>query len=296
MAQEELRMQNKLNINNLGGGKCQIFVAAHKPYPTYQDDIYTPIHVGYATSSFKEQMKGMLNDATGDSISKENPSYCELTALYWAWKNVKDADYIGLAHYRRYFEQVFTHETLSQLFQTCDVVLAEPILHDTYNEIKLSKTLIAEDKVIFLKTLKRLFPEYEQTALDYLYSFRDYPYNMFVMPWSRFEQYCTFLFGILEECHRLMRPLPYSQSQRRLGYIGEFLLPIFCLHNQLRIHTEPVVAQLGDKSRHAENRKRRMKAALLQQIYKHSKPAHLEALCAPAVVLGLQADGIDLPE
>ena len=38
---------------------------------------------------------GYTGDHTGDNISLKNANYCELTGLYWAWKNL-EADYIGL--------------------------------------------------------------------------------------------------------------------------------------------------------------------------------------------------------
>ena len=37
----------------------------------------------------------------GENIYPKNPDYCELTAQYWAWKNI-DCDYYGFFHYRRY--------------------------------------------------------------------------------------------------------------------------------------------------------------------------------------------------
>lgn len=51
--------------------------------------------------------KTMIGDNTGENISLQNKNYCELSAVYWAWKNqyaLKNPDYIGLMHYRRVFD------------------------------------------------------------------------------------------------------------------------------------------------------------------------------------------------
>ena len=75
-------------------------IAAHKPYWMPEEPCYLPVHVGRALHPDIDL--GFAGDDTGDNISAKNPHYCELTALYWAWKNLA-ADYIGLVHYRRYF-------------------------------------------------------------------------------------------------------------------------------------------------------------------------------------------------
>lgn len=271
-----------------------ILVASHKPDRVYHDDVYTPIHVGRAVSRFKKEMAGMIGDDTGDNISDKNGAYCELTATYWAWKNLKGTEYIGLAHYRRYFATKFSSDMIDELFKSCDVVLPAPYLHDRYNEMKMARTLDMEDEVIFLKVFKKKYPEYEQSLIDYMYGFRDYPYNMFIMRWNQFDEYCKFLFSILFECERLMKPLSYTCSSRRLGYIAEYLLPIFCLHNKLRIHTEPVVSFIGEKGVAPRNIKQEIKIQILKKIYDKHKPKSIDDMCMQSVIIGLKNDGIIL--
>lgn len=272
--------------------KITILVASHKPDKVYRDEAYVPIHVGRAVSKFKEEMADMAGDDTGDNISAKNGTYCELTAIYWAWKNLKNVEYVGLAHYRRYFETKFTGDNIDEAFRSCDVILANPYLHDRYNEMKMARTLDMEDEVIFLKVFKKLYPEYEQTLIDYMYGFKDYPYNMFVMKKDTFDSYCAFLFSILFECERLMKPLSYTCSNRRMGYIAEYLLPIYCLQHHLRIRTEPVVSYIGEKGDSSKYLKQKLKIQLLKKIYDKHKPKCIEDMCMQSVLVGLKNDGI----
>lgn len=81
--------------------KVKIFVAHHKPWYVYEDDVYVPIQV------WKKNAKvdlWILWDDTWDNISEKNSNYAELTAQYWVWKNydLSDVDYVWFCHYRRY--------------------------------------------------------------------------------------------------------------------------------------------------------------------------------------------------
>jgi hypothetical protein len=78
--------------------KIKIMVAFHKPYWFMDDPVYLPVQVGHA---FHEDL-GRQGDDQGENIGRKNPYYCELTALFWGWKNLS-ADALGLVHYRRYF-------------------------------------------------------------------------------------------------------------------------------------------------------------------------------------------------
>ena len=81
--------------------KTKILVCCHKKGDFPSDNIYIPIHCGKAISNVELNIQ---EDNRGDNISSKNPNYCELTALYWAWKNLKNVNYIGLVHYRRFFD------------------------------------------------------------------------------------------------------------------------------------------------------------------------------------------------
>ena len=83
-------------------------VATHKKYWMPEDEVYLPLHVG---AEGKADL-GYTKDNTGDNISVKNPNYCELTGMYWAWKNL-NCEYIGLCHYRRYFANVPASNNLS---------------------------------------------------------------------------------------------------------------------------------------------------------------------------------------
>jgi hypothetical protein len=79
--------------------KIDILVAYHKNYLTFKSNYLKPIQVGASNS---ELDLGFLKDNIGENISVKNNNYSELTAVYWAWKNL-NSDYIGISHYRRYF-------------------------------------------------------------------------------------------------------------------------------------------------------------------------------------------------
>ena len=87
----------------------KILVAAHKQYWMPEDSVYLPLHVG---AEGKADL-GYTKDNMGDNISAKNPNFCELTGLYWAWKNL-EADYVGLVHYRRYFTRKEVHNYKSE--------------------------------------------------------------------------------------------------------------------------------------------------------------------------------------
>ena len=76
----------------------KILVAMHKEASVLKNPLLLPIQVGSALA--ERRLPDMLHDDEGIHISGKNKSYCEMTAQYWAWKNLR-ADYYGFFHYHR---------------------------------------------------------------------------------------------------------------------------------------------------------------------------------------------------
>ena len=114
--------------------KAKVFVISHKDYWMPSDRMYLPLQVGIN----REKIDGFLQDNLGNNIADKNASFCELTALYWIWKNYKEnIEYVGLCHYRRYFgkhkilfgsfekraNMIYNSDEISQLLQNIDIIL-----------------------------------------------------------------------------------------------------------------------------------------------------------------------------
>lgn len=218
----------------------KIIVAAHKPYWMPQDDIYLPLHVGHAG---KEDI-GFQADDTGDNISEKNPNFCELTGLYWAWKNL-DCDYIGLAHYRRHFaikinfkdkkNSVLTHEQLEPLLEKYDVIL--PKTRNYYIETIYSHykhTFDSEHLDITRKIISRKYPEYLAYFDKVMNSTSAHMFNMFIMKKELADKYCEWLFDILFELEKRIDISGMSAFEARLfGRVSEMLLDVWLITNNI---------------------------------------------------------------
>lgn len=272
--------------------KVKILVASHKPENVYHNDVYIPIHVGRTISKYKEEMSWMIGDNTGDNISIKNPMFCELTAQYWAWKNLCDTEYIGFCHYRRYFKTQITNENIEQLLgNKYEIILPRPIIVAHTIKERLLLDSCQEDFYIFIFTLLKLYPDYQKTVYDYLFNNRVIPYNMFLCRKKLFDKYATWLFSILFEAEKLVKPSGYTRMRRVFGYYGEAFLPIYMIHNHYKIFFDDIVSMPGNNPQRASW----IKEYLLDIKFKIKKLGR-KCILMPndAVKVGFKNDGIEI--
>lgn len=229
----------------------KILVATHKKYWMPEDDVYVPIHVG---REGKEPL-GYLEDNTGDNISAKNANYCELTGLYWAWKNL-NCEYIGLCHYRRYFAgrakssdladkkaAIFHRQDYEALLQKYDVIL--PKKRNYYIETVRSQYEHAHNKRDLDETekiIQELYPEYSSCFTKVMNRTKLHILNMFVMKKELFEEYCKWLFTILFELEKRIDISSYNQYEARVfGFLSERLFNVWLERKKLKVIEVPVV-------------------------------------------------------
>lgn len=264
--------------------RVKILVACHKADPNIrQDDIYMPIQVGKALHP--ELDLGFQCDNTGDNISEKNGSYCELTALYWAWKNLKDVDYIGLAHYRRYLDIKF--DRIDHLKKN-SIILAYPEYTSYSNFIHLTDGTTREDVYILFKYLEKYYPQYCKYAIDYLFNYNGWiGCNLFLCERELFENYCSWLFSVLRQLEKYLKPSGYARLKRIYGYLGEVMLPIYCRANGISINFAPISDTRKNPLRYY------LKKFYYKLAFKFSNPKSIKELKVPqSTAVSMINDGI----
>lgn len=224
--------------------KKYIVVATHKKYEIIpQDPIYHIVEVG---AKNRENHFSLERDDIGkDNISEKNSSYCELTALYWAWKNT-EFDILGLCHYRRYFSKnkheffdnfknIIDAKTIDRLLNKADVIVPKII--------KLNKTIYQHSIAhyddghmdITRKVISSKYPEYLNAFDTVMNSKKAHFFNMFIGKKDFINNYLKWLFSILSEVEKIyVFDCPDPRSKRVFGYISESLLDVYLLTNNIK--------------------------------------------------------------
>lgn len=205
--------------------KCHVDKVLHEDTSRFSWEI--PIQVG---AKLTEKRICKVCDNTGDNISDKNREYCELTALYWIWKNTQ-AKYVGLCHYRRHFE--LDERQLLQLSSSdIDVVVTIPILNFPSVGEVYAQDHNEEDWKIMMEGIKKIAPEYINTAKSIQDGIYYYAYNMFIAKKAIFDAYCQWLFPVLSYCEKHCKKKESTYQNRYIGFLAERLLTIYMKHHE----------------------------------------------------------------
>tara|TARA_B100000963_G_scaffold361865_1_gene400406 strand:- start:3541 stop:4323 length:783 start_codon:yes stop_codon:yes gene_type:complete len=246
-----------------------VFIVSHKIFNIFLKNPYKIIFVGENALKLSQEVEGSLTDRSfKNNISVKNKFYSELSALY-VLRYFKYLDYIGLVHYGRRFLnfdlsgtifivkllykilplkifEIFIYffelndNNIKKILINYDIILPKKIclgqsIYDHY-----SKYHYENDIKLTLKTIKKMYPDYYETAA---YCFNQeylYPFNMFISNKDIFEKYYNWIFSLLFEIESSIDLDKRSSYQKRaMGFISERLLTVYVIYNKLRIKELP---------------------------------------------------------
>lgn len=243
-----------------------ILICAHKPCELPTHPATLPIQVGKAISGTDLNLRGGGDDQ-GENISHKNGLYCEMTALYYVWKNL-DTPYIGLMHYRRLF-------LLDRKHRMPWRPNTERITDYTDEDIEYTKELLEHYDLItvpqfcYKKSIKEQFIDNHGTKFynimkeaisdfcpEYLPAFNQFmehnnkltPFNMFIAKREKITPYFEWIFPLLEyieQHYNITEENP--ENARAIGYMTERLFCVYYVHQKWKIKHRPFIFVTGKK-------------------------------------------------
>lgn len=256
--------------------RFSFMVCYHKATPIINTNVFQSVHVGCVLSN--KPIFGTIGDDTGDNISGKNKSFCELTAMYWMWKNM-DSEYYGLFHYRRmlnfsgiknnYFYD-FSDMTIkkfgwdeSTILDMCgayDIITgprwnvhpyAVPSLpmsnYDFY-----AREHHQNDLDMLMQVVLERSPELYEHVKTYMNGTTCFYGNVFIMRRDYFKRYAAWVFDILFEVERRSDVSNYDSYQGRVwGFLAERMMGAYIDYlsatEQPKLKQLPMVQGLFDK-------------------------------------------------
>lgn len=220
-------------------GNVKVYALTHKKYHVIADETYIPLQVG---SAGKEDL-GYLRDDVGENISAENRYFSELTGIYWVLKNVKNADIVGVCHYRRYplneRGSIMSAADYERILKNYDIV--------TSKEIELPVPYIegfaadhhSRDLDALRDTLRLYFNDYYDVFEKIIHEKKTYFGNIMCGSYELFRDYHSWLFDVLfklkEKIQDHLDDAEYDDYHRRVyGFLSEILLYTWVRKNGLK--------------------------------------------------------------
>ena len=221
-----------------------VLVVTHKPFDQHvvPAEGYQVIKVGNRLSSEEARSLGFWTDDTGDHISGENPFYCELTAQYWAWKNLdKSIKNVGISHYRRYFfdytqksktwaEDIVSAAQIEEILKTHKAIISfYSVKYPGFSMLYRHRPDDQQDKhwLVIRDIIKESYPEMFSFFMHRMAGRKTVYGNMLIAGRDVFDAYCTWLFDVLQKYDEVLKKRGEDRIPRVDGYLAEPLLLVW---------------------------------------------------------------------
>ena len=172
----------------------------HKDFINYR---YNPAYTIVADDKLNLNYSLKIIYADKGKLYKLKRAYGEMSKLYYIYelykKGILNSKYIGLNHYRRYFNFTDNIPDLDNIFKNYDVILNKPITYINGMKEQYCLSVICEHYDEMLNIIKDIRPDYYDTAIKSIKFTEIFICNLFIMKKDDFFKFCGFIFDVLFE-------------------------------------------------------------------------------------------------
>ena len=221
-----------------------IFIYSHVPFvPVVENPVYKILTNSHApTEEFNRypydittsggtlycRNLPVFRDYTGDNISDKNLMFNEYAGFYWILHNWELKDYIGMFHYRRYYNFLDEVPNIEKIFSYGVKVILNSRFMLKYPPGYASKSNRefykiwhnVDDFDLMGKIVKENYPQYadgwdKMANADFIF-----PSSLFIMPKELFKEYVSFALDVMNKfndargCHTPEEWVAYVEAHK----------------------------------------------------------------------------------
>lgn len=227
-------VENSIYENNtINKRDLKVYVASSPKDLMYQqgnneNDWECPI-IGGASFIKNQEEISFLRDDIGQNISHKNTEYAEMTVTYWIWKNC-NSEYKGISHYRRRY--LLTGDDLEGMKAgKYDVILTTPrlVVPSVRKWFVKVTSLEMQDIELVERYIANVYPDYDKEITKFMDGHILYPNNMVLARKDIYNQYCKWMFSILEVLEKEEICEELRKKRRYAAYVAELLTSFYFL-------------------------------------------------------------------
>ena len=184
----------------------------HKDFKNYRNN---PVYniVAEDEKQLKENYTINVIYANKSKLYNMSRAYSEFSKLYYIYQLYKNGiynnKYIGLNHYRRYFNFTDNIPDLDSIFKDYNIILSTPMFFEEGIKEQFCKYVMCKKYNEMLDIIKDIKPEYYETAIN----------NLFIMKKTDFLIYCEFIYEVLFEFDKRNN---FTSDEDVLDYTKQF--------------------------------------------------------------------------
>jgi hypothetical protein len=225
-----------------------IFIYSHVPFkPIVENPVYKVLTNNHAPDEEFQRYPGLIpapsggtsdirrnlpiyRDYTGDNISDKNLMFNEYAGFYWILHNWELKDYIGMIHYRRYFNFLDDIPNIDKIFSYGIKVILNKKFFLTYPPTPNGRRMgnrefykiwhNVDDFDLMGKIVKENYPQYadgwdKMADADFIF-----PSSLFIMKADMFKEYISYALDVMNKfndargCHTPEEWIAYVEAHK----------------------------------------------------------------------------------